>query len=119
MWTGAPSIQCGGDRKGANHFLLRLKAETGERVWHFQTTHHDTWDYDLPCQPALITMRQQRPPIDAVAQMSKMGLVFLFNRATGKRVFPIEKLRFPPRTCRGRNYGPHSLSQRGASAESP
>ncbi|HWB85191.1 MAG TPA: pyrroloquinoline quinone-dependent dehydrogenase [Bryobacteraceae bacterium] len=97
--TGAPSFNYyGGDRKGVNLFadcVLALKADTGERVWHFQTTHHDTWDYDLPCQPSLIVIRQGRRQFEAVAQMSKMGLVFLFHRDTGKPVFPIEERPVP------------------------
>ena len=97
--TGSPSFDYyGGNRKGANLFgdcVLALKAETGERVWHFQTTHHDVWDYDLPCPPALITIRQGKRTFDAVVQMSKMGLVFLFDRVTGKPVFPIEERRVP------------------------
>ncbi|HXB72276.1 MAG TPA: pyrroloquinoline quinone-dependent dehydrogenase [Candidatus Acidoferrales bacterium] len=108
--TGAPSFNYyAGDRKGTNLFsdcVLALKAETGERVWHFQTTHHDTWDYDLPCQPSLITMSQGGRQFDAVAQMSKMGLVFLFDRATGKPVFPIEERPVPASTVPGEELWP-------------
>src|SRR5687767_6349892 len=98
--TGSPSFDYyGGDRKGSNLFgncVLALKGESGERVWHFQTTHHDVWDYDLPCQPCLVTIRQGGRRIDAVVQMSKMGFVFVFDRATGKPLFPIEERPVPP-----------------------
>jgi quinoprotein glucose dehydrogenase len=98
--TGSPAFDYyGGNRKGANLFgncVLVLKAETGERVWHYQTTHHDVWDYDLPCQPALVSMRQGGRTFDAVVQMSKMGFVFVFDRVTGKPVFPIEERKVPP-----------------------
>src|SRR5215831_11637210 len=108
--TGAPSFNYyGGDRKGVNLFadcVLALKAETGERVWHFQTTHHDIWDYDLPCQPSLITIKQRGRQFDAVAQMSKMGLVFLFDRETGKPVFPVEERPVPPSTVSGEELWP-------------
>ncbi len=92
---GSPSFDYyGGDRKGANLFgncVLALKAETGERAWHFQTVHHDVWDYDLPAQPALITVRQRGRRIDAVAQVTKTAMLFLFDRSTGKPLFPIEE----------------------------
>ncbi len=108
--TGAPSPNYyAGDRKGANLFsdcVLALKAETGERVWHYQTTHHDTWDYDLPCQPLLMTMTQGGRRFDAVAQMSKMGLVFLFDRTTGKPVFPIEERPVPKSDVPGEELWP-------------
>lgn len=108
--TGSPSFDYyGGNRKGANLFgncVLALKAETGERVWHFQTTHHDVWDYDLPCPPALITMRQGRRTLDAVVQMSKMGLVFVFDRVTGKPVFPIEERPVPASEVPGEELWP-------------
>jgi quinoprotein glucose dehydrogenase len=108
--TGSPSFDYyGGDRKGTNLFgncVVALKAATGERVWHFQTVHHDVWDYDLPCQPALITIRQGGRTFDAVAQMSKMGLAFFFDRATGKPVFPIEERRVPPSDVPGEELWP-------------
>jgi quinoprotein glucose dehydrogenase len=108
--TGSPSFDYyGGNRKGANLFgncVLALKAATGERVWHFQTTHHDVWDYDLPCQPCLVAMRQGGRRLDAVVQMTKMGLVFVFDRATGKPVFPIEERRVPPSDVPGEELWP-------------
>ena len=93
--TGSPSFDYyGGDRKGANLFgncVLALDALTGKRLWHYQLVHHDVWDYDLPAQPALITVRRNGRSVDAVAQVTKMGLVFLFERYTGKPLFPIEE----------------------------
>jgi len=82
----------GGNRKGANLFancLLALNASTGERIWHFQTVHHDIWDRDLPAPPNLITVTQEGKKIDAVAQITKSGFVFLFDRETGKPLFDI------------------------------
>ena len=71
--------------------FLALKADTGERVWHFQTVHHDLWDYDIPTQPNLVTVVHDGRRIDAVAQVTKTGMTFLFERETGKPLFPIEE----------------------------
>ncbi len=82
----------GGDRKGANLFgnsLVALDAATGQRRWHFQTIHHDIWDYDLPAQPSLITVTRDGKRVPAVAQITKTGFVFLFDRVTGKPLFEI------------------------------
>ena len=82
----------GGDRKGANLFgnsLVALDAATGRRRWHFQTIHHDIWDYDLPAQPSLITVTRDGKRVPAVAQITKTGFVFLFDRVTGKPLFEI------------------------------
>jgi quinoprotein glucose dehydrogenase len=83
----------GADRHGDNLFancLLALKAATGERVWHFQFVRHDLWDRDLPAPPSLITLKRDGRMVDAVAQTTKSGYVFLFERETGKPLFPIE-----------------------------
>ena len=88
----------GGDRVGANLFansVIALKAESGERVWHFQTVHHDLWDYDIPCQPALVTITHEGKKVDVVAQVSKTGWVYLFERASGKPLYPIEERPVP------------------------
>ncbi|HEV3200486.1 MAG TPA: pyrroloquinoline quinone-dependent dehydrogenase [Bryobacteraceae bacterium] len=88
----------GGDRVGANLFansVIALKASTGQRVWHFQTVHHDLWDYDIPCQPALVTITHEGKKVDVVAQVSKTGWVYLFERATGKPLYPIEERPVP------------------------
>jgi quinoprotein glucose dehydrogenase len=88
----------GANRKGDNLFansLLALKADTGERVWHFQTVHHDIWDRDLPATPSLITVTHEGRQVDAVAQVTKSGYVFVFERETGKPLFPIEERAVP------------------------
>ncbi len=88
----------GGDRAGDNLFansLLALDARTGERVWHFQFVHHDLWDRDLPAPPTLVTLARGGKSIDAVAQTTKAGYVFVFERATGEPVFPIEERPVP------------------------
>ncbi len=93
--TGSASYDFfGGNRKGANLFancLLALDAKTGKRIWHFQTVHHDIWDRDLPAPPNLLTVNHNGEKIDAVAQITKSGFVFLFDRKTGKPLFPIEE----------------------------
>lgn len=82
----------GGKRKGSNLFadcLLALDANTGKRIWHFQYIHHDTWDWDPSSPPVLITVNHDGKKIDAVAQTTKTGFVFLFNRRDGTPLFPI------------------------------
>lgn len=88
----------GGDRKGQNLFansLVALQASTGKLVWYFQMVHHDIWDYDMPAQPALITVRRNGETIAAVAQVTKMGFVFIFDRATGKPLFRVDERPVP------------------------
>jgi quinoprotein glucose dehydrogenase len=108
--TGSPSFDYyGGNRKGANLFgncVLALKGDTGERVWHFQVVHHDVWDYDLPCQPTLDTMRRGGREFDAFEQMSKMGMVFVFDRQTGEPVYGIEERKTPPSDVPGEELWP-------------
>jgi quinoprotein glucose dehydrogenase len=82
----------GGDRRGDNLFAnctIALDANTGKRVWHFQTLRHDLWDHDLPVYPNLVTVKRDGKTIDAAAQVTKTGYVFLFDRATGKPLFEI------------------------------
>jgi quinoprotein glucose dehydrogenase len=84
----------GGNRKGKNLFantLLALDAATGERIWHYQLVHHDILDRDPPAPPNLLTVSRDGEKIDAVAQITKQGYVFLFNRETGEPLFPIEE----------------------------
>lgn len=84
----------GGHRPGANLFaesLLCLDADTGERVWHFQAVHHGIWDYDFPCAPNLVDITVDGKRIKAVAQVSKQGFTYVFDRVTGKPVWPIEE----------------------------
>lgn len=88
----------GGNRPGSNLFsncLLALDARTGKRLWHFQTTHHDIWDRDLPAPPTLATITVQGKKRDIVAQLSKQGYVYVFDRVTGEPIFPIEERRVP------------------------
>ncbi len=73
----------------------RSMRSTGKRLWHQQLVHHDLWDFDLPQAPKLLTLRQNGRTIDAVAQATKMGFVFVFERKTGKPVFPIEERPVP------------------------
>ncbi|HEX4945989.1 MAG TPA: PQQ-binding-like beta-propeller repeat protein [Blastocatellia bacterium] len=83
----------GANRHGDNLFantLLCLDANTGKRKWHFQTVRHDLWDRDLPSAPALITIKRNGRAVDAVAQITKAGHIFVFERETGKPLFPIE-----------------------------
>ncbi len=99
----------GADRLGDNLFancLLALKAETGERVWHFQGVRHDVWDRDFPSPPALVTLHRDGRPVDAVAQITKSGWVFVFERETGKPLFPIEYRRVPASDVDGEKLAP-------------
>ena len=82
----------GGDRKGAGLFgdsLVALDAATGKRLWHFQTVHHNLWDYDLPAQPTLVEVRRAGRLIPAVAQVTKPGFTFVFERVSGQPLFAI------------------------------
>jgi len=97
--TGSPSVDFyGGARPGQNLFancLLALDARTGKRLWHFQFIHHDLWDRDLPCPPNLLTVTHGGKRIDAVAQATKDGYVFVFDRETGKPLFPVNEIPVP------------------------
>ncbi len=88
----------GGNRKGKNLYsncLIALEAATGKLIWSYQLVHHDLWDYDLPAPPNLLTVTHEGRKIDAVAQTTKMGMVFLFERTTGEPLFPIEERPVP------------------------
>jgi glucose dehydrogenase len=94
----ASSDYYGADRPGNDLFadsLVALDANTGKRIWHYQTVHHDIWDRDLNAQPALVTLHQDGKTIDAVAQTTKSGYVFVFDRTTGQPVYPIEEKKYP------------------------
>ena len=97
--TGSPSFDFwGGDRVGQNLYgncLLALHARTGKRVWHFQFVRHDLWDRDLPAPPNLITVERHGKSVAAVAQVTKSGHVFVFDRETGEPLFPIEDIPVP------------------------
>jgi quinoprotein glucose dehydrogenase len=84
----------GGHRHGANLFadsIVCLDAATGKRKWHHQLVHHGLWDYDMPSPPTLVTITVNRKKLDAVVQLTKMGFVYVFDRVTGKPVWPIEE----------------------------
>jgi glucose dehydrogenase len=94
----------GGDRVGDDLYsnsLLALDANTGKRLWHFQGVHHDVWDRDFPSPPALVTVTHGKEHIDAVAQTSKQGFIYLFDRVTGKPLFPLEEKSYPASTVPG------------------
>jgi quinoprotein glucose dehydrogenase len=94
----------GADRVGDDLFantLLALKADTGERIWHFQAVKHDLWDRDFPSPPTLVTVKHGGKTIDAVAQATKHGWLYLFDRTNGKPLFPIEYRKYPASTVPG------------------
>ena len=94
----------GGDRIGDNLFansLIALDAATGKRIWHFQGVRHDMWDRDFPSPPTLVTVKRNGKDIPAVAQTSKQGFLFLFNRIDGTPLFPIEYRKVPASTVPG------------------
>jgi quinoprotein glucose dehydrogenase len=91
----------GGKRLGYNLFansVLALDAATGKRKWHYQTVHHDVWDRDLPTAPALVTITKDGKKIEAIAQPTKSGFIFLLDRVTGKPIYPIEEKQVPTET---------------------
>ncbi|HUR57508.1 MAG TPA: PQQ-binding-like beta-propeller repeat protein [Opitutaceae bacterium] len=108
--TGSPTYDYwGGNRAGQNLFgntLLCLDARTGKRRWHFQVTHHDIWDRDLPAPPNLLTVRRDGKEIPAVAQVTKSGHVFVFHRETGEPLFPIEERAVPSSDLPGEQTWP-------------
>ncbi|GJM33776.1 MAG: hypothetical protein DHS20C18_27770 [Saprospiraceae bacterium] len=108
--TGSASYDFyGGDRIGQNLFancVLALNAETGERIWHFQTVHHDLWDRDLPASPNLVQVKHEGKTIDAVAQITKSGHIFLLDRTTGEPLFPVEEIPVPESHLKGEQTWP-------------
>jgi quinoprotein glucose dehydrogenase len=99
----------GGDRHGANLFAnctIALDAKTGKRIWHFQTLHHDLWDHDLPVYPNLVTIARDGKAVDAVAQVTKTGYLFLFDRETGKSLFDIVEKPVPASDISGEKASP-------------
>ena len=99
----------GADRLGDNLFsdtLLALDANTGKRLWHFQAVKHDIWDRDFPSPPTLVTVTHKGKRVDAVAQTSKQGWLYLFDRVTGKPLFPMESRSFPGSDVPGEKASP-------------
>jgi quinoprotein glucose dehydrogenase len=94
----------GGHRPGNNLFsqsLVCLDAKTGEKVWHYQLIHHDIWDYDLPAPPILADITVNGKPIQAVVQLTKQAFAYVFDRVTGKPVWPIEERSVPKSDVKG------------------
>jgi quinoprotein glucose dehydrogenase len=94
----------GANRVGDDLFatsLIALNAATGKRLWHFQFVHHDIWDRDPPSAPALVTVKRNGRDVDAVAQTTKQGYVYLFDRESGKPLFPMKSRKYPPSDLEG------------------
>jgi quinoprotein glucose dehydrogenase len=94
----------GANRTGDDLFatsLLALNAETGKRIWHFQFVHHDVWDRDPPSAPTLVTVKRNGQDVDAVAQTTKQGYLYLFERTTGKPIFPLKSRQYPASDLEG------------------
>jgi quinoprotein glucose dehydrogenase len=101
--SAAPDFY-GGDRLGSNLYansLVALDANTGAYLWHFQFTHHDIWDKDLPAPPNLLTVKRYGKMIAAVAQVTKQGYVYVFDRKTGEPLFDIEEVPMPSSSLEG------------------
>jgi quinoprotein glucose dehydrogenase len=99
----------GGNRIGENLFancLIALDAQTGRRIWHFQFVRHDLWDRDLPAPPTLLTVEHRGRKIDAVAQVTKSGHVFVFDRETGTPLFPVAEVAVPSSDLQGESAWP-------------
>src|SRR5918998_20208 len=94
-----------GDNRGANS-VVALRASTGQVVWQFQVVHHDLWDYDVPAQPILTTLRRAGRDVPALVQLTKMGLVFVLDRETGRPMFPVEERAVPRSTAIGEEAWP-------------
>jgi quinoprotein glucose dehydrogenase len=109
-----PTGSIGGDFYGANrkgtdlyaNCLLALDAATGKYLWHYQVVHHDLWDRDLPANPNLVTIKINGKTIDAVAQITKHGFIFMFDRNTGAPIFPIEEKPVPQNALPGEQPWP-------------
>ena len=108
--TGSASFDFYGvTRHGDNLFancVLALDARTGKRIWHFQGIKHDLWDWDFPAPPSLVTVRRNGKPVDAVAQTTKFGDVFVLDRKTGTPLFPIEYREAPRSQVDGERTAP-------------
>lgn len=107
---GSPTYDYyGADRLGANLFsdcIVALDARTGKRLWHYQTVHHDIWDYDITAAPQLITVDKNGKTVDAVAIATKQGFLYVFDRVTGEPLFPIEERPVPKSDVAGEQAWP-------------
>jgi quinoprotein glucose dehydrogenase len=108
--TSGPSPDFfGGTRPGDNRYadsIVALRASTGKVVWHFQTIHHDVWDYDNAAQPTLIELERDGRPFPAVIQATKTGMIYIFHRETGEPYFPIEERPVPQDGVPGERLSP-------------
>ncbi len=108
--TGSPvSDFYGADRIGNALYgdtLLALDANTGKRLWHFQGVHHDVWDRDFPSPPVLLTLHKDGREVDALAQTTKQGYLYVFDRVTGQPLFPIEERPYPASNVPGEQTSP-------------
>ena len=108
--TGSASVDYfGGERLGQNLYansIVALRASTGRLVWHFQTVHHDLWDYDNASPPALVTITREGRRIDAVLQATKTGQLYVLDRATGAPIFPVVERAVPRSTIEGEEAWP-------------
>src|SRR5437773_1048780 len=112
----------GGERPGANahaNSVVALRASTGRLVWAFQVVHHDLWDYDVPAQPVLFTLRRGGSALPAVAVGTKMGHLFILDRRTGAPLFPVEERAVPGSDVPGRRRGRPSRFRRRPSGSRP
>ncbi|GIS02022.1 MAG: hypothetical protein CM15mP103_05730 [Gammaproteobacteria bacterium] len=92
----------GGHRGNLDYYsssVVALSIATGEVMWHFQTVHHDIWDFDVPSQPTLFEAENRRPTVKGLAQTTKQGYVFLLDRVTGEPLFPVEEVPMPQEPC--------------------
>jgi len=109
----APDFYTPGTRGEGNHLfgntILALDANTGERIWHYQVVRHDLWDYDLPAPANLVTIERDGEKIDAVAQVTKQGFVFVLDRETGEPLFPVEERPVPQSDIEGEESWPTQL----------
>ena len=99
----------GGDRLGNDLYantILALDANTGKRLWHFQGVHHDIWDRDFPSEPALFTLKRDGKTVEGLAQTTKQGYLYLFDRVTGQPLFPIHEVPYPTSTVPGEVTSP-------------
>jgi quinoprotein glucose dehydrogenase len=108
-FSAPSSDRFGGDHKGTNLFgnaLVAVDAATGKYLWHFQTVHHDVWDYDLGTPPTLLTVMRDGKAIPAIAVMNKTALLFILNRETGEPLYSVEERPVPPSTAPGEQAWP-------------
>lgn len=106
--SAAPDFY-GGQRPGDNRYansVVALRASTGKVVWHFQVVHHDVWDYDVPAQPTLTTVRRNGVDVPAVVVVTKQGFLFVLHRETGEPLFPVEERPVPPGSVPGEVLSP-------------